>query len=101
MKKAIAVVVVAGVLLSGWLVYARYEARLAEAKAAQAKRDAAYEGVLTQVRKEVSIGTPQSELSIIWIPNVSRTQCMETGTFPGKLARSRATVWSAMDGTFI
>jgi hypothetical protein len=60
MKKAIAVVVVAGVLLSGWLVYARYEARLAEAKAAQAMRDAAYQTVLAQSQRDLQLGMPRS-----------------------------------------
>jgi hypothetical protein len=60
MKKAVAVIVVAGVLLSGWLVYASHEARLAEAKAAQAKRDAAYQTVLAQNQRDLHLGMPRS-----------------------------------------
>jgi hypothetical protein len=60
MKKAIVVIVVAGVLLSGWLVYARREARLAEARAAQAKRDAAYQVVLAKFQGDLQLGMPRS-----------------------------------------
>jgi hypothetical protein len=60
MKKAIAVIVVAGVLLSGWLVYARHEARLAEARAAQAKRDAAYQVVLAKFQGDLQLRMPRS-----------------------------------------
>jgi hypothetical protein len=60
MKKVIAVVAIAGVLFSGWLVYARYEARQAEYRAAQAKRDAAYQVVLAQFQRDLQLGMPRS-----------------------------------------
>jgi hypothetical protein len=60
MKKAIAVAVFAGLLFSGWLVYARYEARQAEHRAAQAKRDAAYQVVLAQFQRDLQLGMPRS-----------------------------------------
>ncbi len=60
MKKAIAVFVVVVVLLSGWLVYARHEARVAGTKAAQAKRDAAYQTVLAQNQRDLQLGMPRS-----------------------------------------
>jgi hypothetical protein len=60
MKKIIAVVVVAGALLSGWLVYARHEARLAEYRIAQAKRDAAYQVVLARFQRDLQLWMPRS-----------------------------------------
>ena len=60
MRKAIVVVVVAGALLSGWLIYARQEARQAVYRAAQAKRDAAYQVVLAQYQRDLQLSTPRS-----------------------------------------
>jgi hypothetical protein len=60
MKRAIAAVAIAGVLVLLWQVWARHEERREEARVAQAKRDAAYEDVLTQVRMEVPIGLLRS-----------------------------------------
>jgi len=60
MKKAIAVTAFAGILFSGWLVYARYEARQAEHRAAQAKRDVAYQVVLAQFQRDLQLGMPRS-----------------------------------------
>ncbi|MGB2604730.1 MAG: hypothetical protein WBC78_14120 [Candidatus Sulfotelmatobacter sp.] len=60
MRKGIAAVVVAGVLFSGWLVHARYKARLAESRTAQAKRDAAYQLVLAQFHRDVQLRMPRS-----------------------------------------
>jgi hypothetical protein len=62
MKRAIAAVAIAGVLVLVWQVWARHEERREQARAARAKRDAAYEGVLTQVRKEVPIGILRSRV---------------------------------------
>jgi hypothetical protein len=62
MKKAVAVVVFVGVLFSGWLVYARHEARRAEARAAQAKRDAAYQAVLAQFQQNLRLGASRAEV---------------------------------------
>ena len=59
-KKVIAVGVFAGVLFSGWLVYVRHEARRAEARAAQVKRDAAYQVVLAQFQRDLQLGIPRS-----------------------------------------
>lgn len=60
MRKAIVIVVVAGLLLSGWLVYARYEARQAVYRAARAKRDAAYQVVLAQFQRDLQLSMPRS-----------------------------------------
>ena len=60
MKKAIAVAIFAGLLFSGWLVSARYEARQAEHRAAQAKRDAVYQVVLAQFQRDLQLGMPRS-----------------------------------------
>ena len=64
MKKAIAVVAVAIVVFSGWLVYERYDARQTErhaaSKLAQTKRDAAYQAVLAQFQRDLQLGTPRS-----------------------------------------
>ena len=60
MKRAIAAVAIAGVLIFVWQVGAKYEKQRDEARDAQAKRDAAYGVVLAQIRKEVRIGTPRS-----------------------------------------
>jgi hypothetical protein len=62
MTKAIVIVVVAGLLLSGWLVYARYEARLAEYRAAQAKHDAAYQEQLDRFQHDVRLGMHRAEV---------------------------------------
>jgi len=62
MRKAIAIVVAAGLLLSGWLVYATYEGRLAEHRAAQAKRDAAYQEQLDRFRHEAPLGMHRAEV---------------------------------------
>jgi hypothetical protein len=62
MKKALTLVVVVGILFSGWLVYARHEARRAEAKAAQAKRDAAYQAVLAQFQRSLQLGTSRADV---------------------------------------
>jgi hypothetical protein len=62
MKKAVALVVVAGVLFWGWRVYARHEARVAEHRVAQAKRDAAYQIVLAQFQRDLQLGMPRSEV---------------------------------------
>ena len=60
MKKVIALVVVAGILLSGWLVYTRHEERVAEHRAAQVNRDAAYQVVLAQFQRDLQLGLPRS-----------------------------------------
>jgi hypothetical protein len=59
-KKAIAVAAFAGILLAGWLVYARYEARQAEHRATQAERDAAYQVLLAQFQRDLQLGIPRS-----------------------------------------
>jgi len=60
MRKAIAVTAFAGILFSGSLVYVRYETRQAEHRAAQAKRDAAYQVVLVQFQRDLQLGMPRS-----------------------------------------
>jgi hypothetical protein len=60
MKKAVAVTAFAGILLAGRLVYARYEARQAEHRAAQAERDAAYQVLLAQFQRDLQLGIPRS-----------------------------------------
>ena len=60
MKKAIAVAIFAGLLFSGWLGYARYEARQAEHRAVQAERDAAYQVELAQFQRDLQLGLPRS-----------------------------------------
>lgn len=60
MKKAIAVAAFAGILFAGWLVYARYDARQTEQRAAQAERDAAYQVVLAQFQRDLQLGMPRS-----------------------------------------
>jgi hypothetical protein len=62
MRKVIVIIVVAGLLLSGWLVYARYEARVAQFRAAQAKRDAAYQGQLDRFQHDVRLGMHRAEV---------------------------------------
>lgn len=60
MKKAVAIAALAGILFAGWLGYTRYEARQAEQRAAQAKRDAAYQVVLAQFQSDLQLGMPRS-----------------------------------------
>jgi hypothetical protein len=60
MKKAIAVTAFAGILFSGLLVYARYETRQGEHRAAQAERDAAYQVLLAQFQRDLQLGMPRS-----------------------------------------
>jgi type II secretory pathway component PulJ len=60
MKKLIAVVIVAGVLSAGWVVYEKHEVRRAVARATQAKRDAAYQAVLAQFQRDLQLWMPRS-----------------------------------------
>jgi hypothetical protein len=60
MKRAIAFVVVIGIPLAGWLLHAKREARLAEDRSAQVKRDAVYKAILAQFQTDLQFGTPRS-----------------------------------------
>src|SRR5271170_2358198 len=62
MRKAIIIVAVACLLLSGWLFYARHEARLAEYRAAQVRRDAAYQEQMNRFQHDARLGMHRAEV---------------------------------------
>jgi hypothetical protein len=62
MKKAIAAVAIAGVLILAWQAWAKYEAWHEEAHVAQAKRDVAYQTELARFQGDLPLGMPRSEV---------------------------------------
>lgn len=62
MKRAIAAVAIAGVMVVVWQVWAKYEARRSESEAQQAKRDFAYQAELARFQRDLRLGIPRSEV---------------------------------------
>ncbi|MGA8619568.1 MAG: hypothetical protein WB660_13760 [Candidatus Sulfotelmatobacter sp.] len=62
MKKAIAVVAIAGALFLVWQVWAKYGARREEARDAQAKREVGYEEQLDRFQDDVPLGMHRADL---------------------------------------
>jgi hypothetical protein len=62
MKKAVAILIGAGVVFSTWLLYSRHEARLADARATQATRDVAYKVALEEFQRDLPLGIPRSKV---------------------------------------
>jgi hypothetical protein len=62
MKRALAAVAIAGVLVLVWQVWAKYEAMREEADAAQAERDVAYQEALARFQHDVRLGMHRVEV---------------------------------------